>query len=105
VSQFRAVLASGKVIVLGILVFPSLESPEVRTSGQVPLPDRTREQQLGGHAICLCGYDDAAKRYLLRNSWGPSWGQGGYCWVPYAYLHDPELASDGYALLSLASAP
>ena len=30
----------------------------------------------GGHAVCLVGYDE--KGFIIRNSWGTSWGKGGY---------------------------
>lgn len=38
---------------------------------------------VGYHAVTVVGYDDAQQAYRLRNSWGASWGQGGYCWYPY----------------------
>lgn len=37
----------------------------------------------GGHATCLIGYSDSKEAFILRNSWGKSFGQGGYVWFPY----------------------
>lgn len=30
------------------------------------------------HQIVLVGWDDATSSWILRNSWGPSWGEAGY---------------------------
>jgi C1A family cysteine protease len=35
------------------------------------------------HAITIVGWDDAKKAWLLRNSWGPEWGENGYMWIEY----------------------
>ncbi len=38
------------------------------------------------HAIVIVGWDDtkgARGSYLLRNSWGPKWGENGYMWIEY----------------------
>lgn len=35
------------------------------------------------HAITLVGWDDSRKAWLLRNSWGTNWGEGGYMWIEY----------------------
>lgn len=38
------------------------------------------------HDILLCGFDDSKGRngaWLLRNSWGTSWCDEGYCWIEY----------------------
>jgi C1A family cysteine protease len=40
------------------------------------------------------GYDTASKLFLVRNSWGPDWGMGGYFTMPEAYLLDSNLADD-----------
>jgi cathepsin L len=35
------------------------------------------------HAIMLVGWDDAKGAWLLKNSWGPSWGVDGFMWIKY----------------------
>ncbi|PWB75581.1 hypothetical protein C3F09_02110 [candidate division GN15 bacterium] len=35
------------------------------------------------HAVVLVGWDDAQGVWILRNSWGPYWGEGGYMRIPY----------------------
>ncbi len=35
------------------------------------------------HAIMLVGWDDSKNAWLLRNSWGTNWGEGGYMWIDY----------------------
>jgi C1A family cysteine protease len=46
------------------------------------------EENLGGHAMCLIGYDLAKKLFLAKNSFGTDWGDQGYCWVPFNYIRD-----------------
>lgn len=36
---------------------------------------------LGGHAFVIVGYDHEG--WLIHNSWGPDWGDGGYAVLPY----------------------
>lgn len=35
------------------------------------------------HDIVLVGWDDSKEAWLLRNSWGVSWCDKGYCWIAY----------------------
>jgi len=56
------------------------------------------EQQVGGHAVLAVGYDQAKRAFIVRNSWGVSWGFGGYCWFPFEYVADTDLADDRWQI-------
>ncbi len=40
----------------------------------------------GNHAMVVTGYDDNRNAFRLLNSWGTSWGDGGYGWLDYSYF-------------------
>ena len=99
-NLMRACLASGYPFVFGMTVYESFESQAVAQSGQVPMP-APNEQSLGGHAVLAVGYDDTQQVFLVRNSWGASWGMQGYCTLPYAYLSDSNLTDDLWTIRSV----
>jgi C1A family cysteine protease len=89
----KSCLALGFPIVFGISVFDSFESDEVAKTGIVPMPQKS-ESSLEGHCIKSVGYDDSKERFIVKNSWGTSWGDKGYCYIPYEYVLNQGLASD-----------
>jgi Cysteine protease len=101
VNQMKGCLASGYPFVFGFTVYDSFESQQVAQTGVVPMPGST-EQVLGGHCVVAVGYDDSQQRFIVRNSWGADWGIQGYCTMPYAYLTDPNLASDFWTIRLVA---
>jgi C1A family cysteine protease len=38
---------------------------------------------LGGHAVCVVGYNDPEGCWLIKNSWGKRWGDHGYVRIAY----------------------
>ena len=102
-ARMKGCLAAGYPFVFGFSVYDSFESAAVAKTGIVPIPQRG-EPLLGGHAVMAVGYDDAAQRFLVRNSWGKGWGLKGYFTMPYAYLTDGDLADDFWTI-RLVEAP
>jgi len=96
-DRLRGCLASGYPFVFGFTVYASFESEEVAKTGILPMP-AANEQTVGGHAVMAAGYDDAGQQFIIRNSWGASWGQAGYFLMPYAYLTNSNLSDDFWTI-------
>jgi C1A family cysteine protease len=46
-----------------------------------------------GHALVVCGYNDAKKAFRVMNSWSDHWADKGFVWIDYTFfvknLKDP----------------
>lgn len=93
VNQIKQALAIRNCpVLIGIQVFEQFESPEMARTGRMQMP-QPGEVSLGGHAVLIVGYVDEGKSgyFIVRNSWGLSWGDHGYFYMPY------EFVTKGYA--------
>ena len=90
-------LAAGFPFVFGFSVYESFEGPAVAKTGIVNMPTKD-EKCLGGHAVLCVGYDNATKRFLVRNSWGNEWGMAGFFTIPYDYLTNRSLSDDFWTI-------
>ena len=109
-SQIKTNLAGNLPSMFGFTVYNSISQANGVGKGKIPFPCPT-DKVAGGHAIMAIGYDDtlAIKNtnggktttgaLLIRNSWGTSWGDVGYGWLPYEYVLK-GLAVDWWALIS-----
>ena len=97
-AAMRAALASGKYVLVAFNVYPSMMTQAALVSGTVPVPSAAelRAGPVGGHAVALCGYDDATGRFLSPNSWGTECGARGFYTFPYAYLTNASVAGDAW---------
>jgi C1A family cysteine protease len=95
-NNIKTNLIAGFPMIFGFTVYSSFDY--VGTDGKIPFPT-IRESVLGGHSMVIIGYDDTLQiknpntggitttgAFLIRNSWGTSWGMKGYGWMPYQYL-------------------
>lgn len=99
-NQMKQCLLDGYPFVFGIKVYSSFESEETSKNGVVTMP-KMGEDELGGHALVCVGFKDNKKQFIFRNSWGESWGDNGYGYIPYEYLLNENLASDFWAIQSV----
>jgi C1A family cysteine protease len=95
--DLKSSLAEGYPVVFGFTVYESFESTQVAKTGFMSMPSPT-ESILGGHAVWTVGYDDTKQVFIVMNSWGSTWGDKGFFYIPYAYITNPDLASDFWNL-------
>jgi C1A family cysteine protease len=100
-TEMKGCLASGYPFVFGFTVYESFEGADVTKTGVVPYP-ASGEKVLGGHAVLAVGYDDASQRFIVRNSWGATWGMKGYFTMPYSYLTTSTLSDDFWTIRLVA---
>lgn len=81
-DELRLTLATKGPCVIGIEVFSGMLKTK---TGLVHMPKKD-EIGLGGHAVCIAGYDDKKRFIKFKNSWSGKWGQQGYGFLPYAYI-------------------
>jgi C1A family cysteine protease len=90
-QDLKTAVADGFPIVFGFTVYASFHSKQVTDLGIMPMPV-DKEAVIGGHAVAIIGYDDTFNingklgAFIVRNSWGTSWGKGGYFYMPYDFI-------------------
>ena len=83
IKEIKHALRHAHPVVFSMDIYESFQN-DVGDNGIIQLP-KLGEERLGGHAMCLMGYDDTLNggSFIVRNSWGQEWGHNGYCYMPY----------------------
>jgi C1A family cysteine protease len=115
-TSVKQYLAAGIPSMFGFFGYPSFDYGDKPGHIPFPTPAELLPPPLGnpafGHAVVAVGYDNQKKitntvskattngAFLIRNSWGTTWGDVGYGWLPYEYLLK-GVAMDFWSLISM----
>ena len=102
VERLKTCLAASMPCSLGLSLYAA-SLAAAGSTGELAMPARG-EPPVASHAVLLMGYDDAREvpvtaaggramgpevttgAFRFQNSWGTSWGDAGFGWLPYRYL-------------------
>lgn len=76
-------IAQGFPVVFGMSIYDNFTWTGADGEMLLPGPENSLA---GGHCMVIVGYSMKKRAFYVRNSWGPQWGNGGNCWVPFDYM-------------------
>jgi len=78
-------LSKDAPVVIGMMVGQSFMQDMMGRELWTPQGMDASQMGMGGHAMCVIGYDDRkfGGAFQIMNSWGPEWGKNGIGWVRY----------------------
>lgn len=94
-------LADGYPVIISLKLYDSFSDG---IKGFVPRPsaDERRHDKHGNHCMVICGYSNEEKVYIVRNSWGKSFGDEGYCYIPFSYIDDSQFLNQAAIISEIA---
>jgi hypothetical protein len=69
---------------------------DLATANDGNLDEYNADVTRGGHAVALVGYKP--DRFIVRNSWGTGWGDGGFAYASYDYAQEAFTEAYGVEL-------
>jgi hypothetical protein len=98
IQSTKKSIANGNPVIIGMKCADSFFGAK---GAWQPTEDPTLNY--GGHAMCVIGYDDDkyGGAFEVQNSWGTSWGNEGYIWMPYDTYAD--FTKYGYEMIAFPS--
>jgi len=85
-SELRHLLCMGVPVVMEIRVTPEMDALGTQRDWRKHYIGTDTSTYRGQHYVSIVGFDDDCQRWLIENSWGADWADGGFFGVPYASL-------------------
>lgn len=89
-SEISTNLGQREASIIGLNIGTAFHNVD-RSTGDAVVPDETEHPSQGaGHALLAVGSGELGNTsyLLIRNSWGPRWGDNGHAWISESYVRD-----------------
>jgi len=100
-DDFKHAIANGYPVIFGLKLYKSFYSKDGSGIIPYPSPHEKSHDNHGNHAMLIVGYNDDEKLFKVRNSWGTSFGDNGYCYIPYDYIANEEFCLEAFIIMSI----
>lgn len=99
-QDIKSAVSEGYPVAISLKIYNSFNPREgfIRT----PSESDILNEKSGNHAMVICGYSDAARIFVVRNSWGRKFGDKGYCYIPYGYIEDGRLLNEACIITEIS---
>lgn len=119
-ARLKQCLAEGYPVVFGFsylwsagfadhILPKALHNDKYRTFKDIPKAQQHKgpppKSHFLGHAVLAVGFDEANKRVLVRNSYGPEPDSDPYFYMPYHWITDFEATDDFWMIRKVSSQP
>lgn len=84
IFKVKEKLQENFAVIVGLYLFKEFFIP---SDGVIEYPTDL-SNNYGGHAVLIVGWEEHedGNYFIIRNSWGESWGKGGYAFLSYEYF-------------------
>ncbi|RJQ81842.1 peptidase [Pseudonocardiaceae bacterium YIM PH 21723] len=82
-------ISQGMPVPIGFTVHQSFMNLNATTAGNYTYLPKAGESVVGGHEVTIVAYNE--KGVKIENSWGSSWGAGGYFTVPWSFFNTGDV--------------
>lgn len=89
-------LAASHPVVIGL--FLRFSFTQTGSDGLVPMPN-ANAPVWKNHAVCLVGYGAYPGTFTFANSWGTSWGEDGFGYLPEAVIGNASFSASYYSII------
>ena len=99
-KDITSALSEGYPVAISLKIYDSFADNK---NGFVyrPTDEEIKNGKFGNHAMVICGYSKDDKVYIVRNSWGKSFGDNGYCYIPFSYIEDDKFTNSACIITSI----
>lgn len=100
-DTMRAALAQGYPLLISARSFHAYVQ-DANGVIEPPSAEELAQDANNNHAMVICGYTDRDGGYfIVRNSWGVTWCDKGYCYMPYDYVLTPNALNKAYVITGI----
>lgn len=98
--DIKSAVFEGYPVAISLKIFNSFHP----RNGFIRIPSgmEIQGEQSGNHAMIICGYNDEARVFVVRNSWGSEFGDKGYCYIPYGYIENEALLNGACVITEIS---